>query len=53
MTSSDRPRLDTDLGTQERVEALLAAMTLEERVGQTHQVADLAPDDVVSRTLTV
>ncbi|WP_377639153.1 glycoside hydrolase family 3 N-terminal domain-containing protein [Oryzobacter terrae] len=46
MTSSDRPWLDAELGAEERVEALLAAMTLEEKVGQTHQVANLAPDDV-------
>ncbi|WP_392543817.1 glycoside hydrolase family 3 N-terminal domain-containing protein [Oryzobacter telluris] len=45
MSSSDRPWLDTTLGTEERVDALLAAMTLEEKVGQTHQVANLTPED--------
>ncbi|MGG5260145.1 glycoside hydrolase family 3 N-terminal domain-containing protein [Phycicoccus avicenniae] len=45
MTGTDRPWLDPALGTEERVEALLAVMTLEEKVGQTHQVANITPDD--------
>ncbi|MFQ6170888.1 glycoside hydrolase family 3 N-terminal domain-containing protein [Oryzobacter sp. R7] len=43
-----RPWLDATLGVEERVEALLAAMTLEEKVGQTHQVANLTPEDVAA-----
>lgn len=45
MTGTDRPWLDPALGTEARVEALLAAMTLAEKVGQTHQVANLTPED--------
>ncbi len=44
MTSSPgRPWLRTDLPLEERVEALLAEMTLAEKVGQTHQVANIDP----------
>ena len=45
MTSQDRPWLDATLPVPERVDALLARMTLEEKVGQTHQVANIHPDD--------
>jgi beta-glucosidase len=45
MTRPDRPWLDPALTTDERVEALLAVMTLEEKVGQTHQVANITPED--------
>lgn len=43
MTGTDRPWLDPARPTEERVDALLAAMTLEEKVGQTHQVANITP----------
>jgi len=39
--NADRMWLRTDLPVEERVEALLAEMTLAEKVGQTHQVANL------------
>ncbi len=42
--NSDRPWLRTDLPVEERVEALLAEMTLAEKVGQTHQVANVDAD---------
>ncbi|KQZ90229.1 hypothetical protein ASD62_13940 [Phycicoccus sp. Root563] len=42
---SARPWLDPDRSTTERVELLLAQMTLAEKVGQTHQVANIHPDD--------
>lgn len=45
MTAHDRSWLDAALDPEVRVDALLAAMTLEEKVGQTHQVANLAPAD--------
>lgn len=45
MAGTERPWLDTTLGTEERVELLLAAMDLEEKVGQTHQVANITPAD--------
>ncbi|MDF2145584.1 glycoside hydrolase family 3 N-terminal domain-containing protein [Knoellia sp. p5-6-4] len=45
MTAQDRPWLDATLPVSERVDALLARMTLEEKVGQTHQVANIHPDD--------
>jgi len=38
-----RPWLRTDLPVEERVEALLAEMTLAEKVGQTHQSANTDP----------
>ncbi|NMM33910.1 MAG: hypothetical protein HHJ13_07915 [Phycicoccus sp.] len=41
--SADRVWLRTDLPVEERVEALLAEMTLAEKVGQTHQVANVDP----------
>ncbi|MEO8555537.1 MAG: glycoside hydrolase family 3 N-terminal domain-containing protein [Actinomycetota bacterium] len=40
---ADRPWLRTDLPLEERVEALLSEMTLAEKVGQTHQVANVDP----------
>jgi beta-glucosidase len=45
MTSSATPWLDPALDVETRVEALLAAMTLDEKVGQTHQVANVDVDD--------
>ncbi len=39
--SADRPWLRIDLPLEERVEALLSEMTLVEKVGQTHQVANV------------
>jgi beta-glucosidase len=41
--STDRPWLRIDLPLEERVEALLSEMTLAEKVGQTHQVANVDP----------
>jgi len=38
-----RPWLRTELPLEERVEALLAEMTLAEKVGQTHQNANIDP----------
>ncbi len=38
-----RPWLRTDLPLEERVEALLSVMTLAEKVGQTHQIANVDP----------
>ncbi|SDP41953.1 beta-glucosidase [Pedococcus dokdonensis] len=43
--SADRPWLDSSLPVPERVELLLARMTLQEKVGQTHQVANIHPHD--------
>ncbi|MDF2093568.1 glycoside hydrolase family 3 N-terminal domain-containing protein [Knoellia sp. 3-2P3] len=45
MTAQGRPWLDASLPVAERVDALLERMTLEEKVGQTHQVANIHPDD--------
>jgi beta-glucosidase len=47
MTSdqADRPWLDTGLPPADRVELLLGRMTLREKVGQTHQVANIHPHD--------
>ena len=42
--TTERPWLRLDLPLEERVEALLAEMTLAETVGQTHQMANLDPD---------
>ena len=42
---SARPWLDPDRSTNERVDLLLAQMTLAEKVGQTQQVANIHPDD--------
>jgi len=42
-SSTDRPWLRIDLPLEERVEALLSEMTLAEKVGQTHQVANVEP----------
>ena len=39
----DRPWLRTDLPLEQRVEALLLEMTLAEKVGQTHQSANVDP----------
>src|SRR5665647_3520 len=41
--NADRVWLRTDLPVEERVEALLAEMTLAEKVGQTHQSANIDP----------
>ena len=41
--NTERPWLLVDLPLEERVEALLAEMTLAEKVGQTHQTANLDP----------
>jgi beta-glucosidase len=41
--TSERPWLRTELPQEERVEALLAEMTLAEKVGQTHQIHNLDP----------
>lgn len=43
--AADRPWLDPALPTGERVELLLARMTLQEKVGQTNQVANIHPVD--------
>ena len=40
-----RPWLDAALPLEERIDLLLAEMTLAEKVGQTHQVANINPDD--------
>ena len=40
---TDRLWVRTDLPLGRRVEALLSEMTLAEKVGQTHQVANLDP----------
>ena len=40
-----RPWLDASLPVGDRVEHLLARMTLQEKVGQTHQVANIHPHD--------
>ena len=42
--NTDRPWLRTDLPLGQRVEALLAEMTLAEKVGQTHQIANVDAD---------
>lgn len=39
----DRPWLDPTLHIEARIDALMAQMTLEEKVGQTHQVANIDP----------
>ena len=44
MNPTARPWLDPALDTEARVEALLTEMTLDEKVGQTHQVANIDPD---------
>jgi len=41
--NADRPWLRTDLPLEQRVEALLGEMTLAEKVGQTHQIANIDP----------
>lgn len=43
MNPAARPWLDPALDTEARVEALLAELTLDEKVGQTHQVANVDP----------
>ena len=40
---TDRPWTSTDLPISERVSALLAEMTLEEKVGQLHQIGNADP----------
>jgi beta-glucosidase len=42
---STRPWLNTTIDVNARVRELLAQMTLEEKVGQTHQVANVHPHD--------
>jgi beta-glucosidase len=42
--NSGRPWLRVDLPLEQRVESLLAEMTVAEKVGQTHQSANLDPD---------
>lgn len=42
---TDRPWLAAGLPVADRVDLLLARMTLQEKVGQTHQVANIHPDD--------
>ena len=44
-TSTERPWLDASLPVEERVDLLMAQMTLAEKVAQTHQVANIHPDD--------
>ena len=44
-TPTERPWLDAALPVEERVDLLMAQMTLAERVAQTHQVANIHPDD--------
>lgn len=44
-TPGERPWMDPDRSTTERVDLLRAQMTLAEKVGQTHQVANIHPDD--------
>lgn len=39
-----RPWLDATLPVEERIDRLMAEMTLAEKVGQTHQVANIDPD---------
>ena len=41
----ERPWLDATRPAEERIDLLLADMTLAEKVGQTHQVANIHPDD--------
>jgi len=51
-TATARPWLNTDLPLEERVEGLLARMTLAEKVGQTHQSANIDPSadaDLIER----
>lgn len=44
-TPTERPWLDASLPVEERVDLLMAQMTLAEKVAQTHQVANIHPDD--------
>lgn len=46
MSAPPRPWLDPTWPVPQRVDALLATMTLEEKVAQLHQVANPSPDDV-------
>ncbi|MEW1952048.1 glycoside hydrolase family 3 N-terminal domain-containing protein [Terrabacter sp. NPDC080008] len=41
---SERPWLDATLPVEERIDLLLAQMTLAEKVGQTHMVANIDPE---------
>ena len=43
-TRTTRPWLDAALPVEERIDLLLAEMTLAEKVGQTHQVANIDPE---------
>ncbi|GAA2495985.1 glycoside hydrolase family 3 N-terminal domain-containing protein [Terrabacter carboxydivorans] len=42
--TDERPWLDASLPVEERIDLLMTAMTLAEKVGQTHQVANIDPD---------
>ncbi|GAA5035346.1 glycoside hydrolase family 3 N-terminal domain-containing protein [Terrabacter aeriphilus] len=44
-TTPQRPWLDVTLPVEERIDLLMAQMTLAEKVGQTHMVANIHPDD--------
>ncbi len=44
-TPTERPWLDASLPVERRVDLLMARMTLAEKVAQTHQVANIHPDD--------
>lgn len=44
-TSTERPWLRIDVPLEDRVASLLAQMTLAEKVGQTHQNANIYPDE--------
>ncbi|WP_323095297.1 glycoside hydrolase family 3 N-terminal domain-containing protein [Intrasporangium sp. YIM S08009] len=44
-TPTERPWLDAALPVEERIDLLMAQMTLSEKVAQTHQVANIHPDD--------
>lgn len=41
---SERPWLDASLPVEERIDLLMAQMTLADKVGQTHQVANIDPE---------
>lgn len=44
-TTPQRPWLDATLPVEERIDLLMAQMTLAEKVGQTHMVANIHPND--------
>ena len=45
MDTPDRAWLDPTLDVEARIDALMAEMTLDEKVGQTHQVANIDPQE--------